>query len=183
MKGAVFGGQIGYNWQMGAWVFGIEGDYDGVSISGTGSAIFPSRLAPGHTDAFTATEKINWLASLRGRVGYAFGLGMLYFTGGGAWEGVTTDATISANTGVHIFSESAAGSFSATRSGFVVGTGYEVMIDRNWTARAEYLFYDFGKSDTNSLALPSCMVPGCGVNIANGGNHVNEFRLGVNYKF
>ena len=178
--GAVWGGQIGYNWQVGSWVLGIEGDFDGTGITGTRHSVFASLADPAFTNGFTATGKVNWLASIRGRLGYIWGPGMWYFTGGGAWEDVTVDALFSDG----FFGASVAGSFSKTFSGFVVGGGYEWMINPNWTVRGEYLFYDFSNSNSTarSLALPGC-VPSCGVLVSETNREVNVFRLGVNYKF
>jgi len=180
---AAFGGQAGYNWQLGDWVFGLEGDFDGASIGGTQQSVFTSILAPGNTNGFMATDKINWLASIRGRVGYVWGPGLLYFTGGGAWENVTTTAMISANTGLNTFGDSASGSFSNTFSGFVIGGGYEWMIAPSWTVRGEYLFYDFSNNVMSALALPNCAVAGCGANVSKNNNELSVFRLGANYKF
>jgi len=182
--GAVFGGQLGYNWQTGSWVLGVEGDFDGTGISGTQKSVFASLLTPSNTDGFTATEKANWLASARGRVGYTWGPGLLYATGGGAWESVTRNSMVSANTGNNVFGDSAAGSFTTTKSGWVAGAGYEWMMAANWTVRGEYLFYKFSNSDTDSLTLPNCPTPtGCGVNVSNSLNQISVFRLGVNYRF
>ena len=145
-SGAVFGGQIGYNWQIASWVLGIEGDWDGANISGNQATVFPSILGgPGttHSNSFTTNDKIGSLASIRGRLGYVWGPAMLYFTGGGAWEDITTNATISANTAAGVFGQSAAGIFSTTQSGFVLGAGVEWMATPSWLIRAEYLHYDF----------------------------------------
>jgi outer membrane immunogenic protein len=161
--GAVFGGQIGYNWHFGGyWVVGVEGDFDGAGITGVGTGPF------GLT---TVTSRTNWLASIRGRLGYVWGPGLLYFTGGGAWEDVTASAL--------------GGSFSTTNSGFVIGGGYEWMIAHNWTVRGEYLFYDFGSSDSHSVVFPTtlCAVAPCGVALSRGTNETSVFRLGVNYKW
>ena len=178
IDGAVFGGQIGYNWQMSNWVLGIEGDFDGAGISGTRQSVFANAVAP-FTDGFSATARTNWLASIRGRLGYVWGPGLLYFTGGGAWEDVTVHAMFSDG----FAGQSVAGSFSQTRSGFVIGGGYEWMVAPSWTVRAEYLFYDFSNDNANSLALPNCAVLGCGANVSHNNNEINVFRLGANYKF
>ena len=77
--GAVFGGQLGYNWQTGNWVWGVEGDFDGTNInkfSNVGETIFGGGGgAPfGTTAPFYAN--VNWLATIRGRLGYAWGPGI-----------------------------------------------------------------------------------------------------------
>lgn len=186
LNGGVFGGQLGYNWQLGNWVVGVEGDFDGASINGASQAVFPSILGGAgttHTDGFMARENVGWLASIRGRLGTTWGPGLVYVTGGAAWENVTTTAMISANTAAGVFGQSGTGSFSTTELGFVVGTGYEWMIDPKWTVRAEYLFYDFGGGDSNAINIANCAVPGCGVNATAGHNDISVVRLGVNYMF
>src|ERR1700722_4667740 len=62
ISGGFGGGQIGYNWQAGAWVFGLEADGDWANISGSTSC--PNRN-------FTCSSDVRDLASFRGRIGYA----------------------------------------------------------------------------------------------------------------
>jgi outer membrane immunogenic protein len=75
-RGAVFGGQLGYNWQLSPnWVLGFEGDFDGAGITGTSAVVTASGLNAGATDGFLATDRVNWLATVRGRIGYTWGPG------------------------------------------------------------------------------------------------------------
>src|SRR5580765_7619808 len=86
------GGQIGYNWQTGAWVFGIEGDIDAQDFSRSrvvGTTIGPFIAG----DTFSAESR--WQASLRGRIGYAaWDRTLLYVTGGGAWTNFKGTASL-----------------------------------------------------------------------------------------
>jgi outer membrane immunogenic protein len=184
-QGGVFGGQIGYNYQfLPNWVVGVEGDYDAASITDTKATTFPSLLAPGNSNGFAVSEKIQSLASIRGRIGYTWGPGLLYFTGGGAWADVNTNATISANTGAGPFGDTANASNTNTKSGFVIGGGLEWMVAPNWTVRGEYLYYDFSNgNNANGLGLPNCAGGACGVNVSSASNNISVFRLGANYKF
>jgi outer membrane immunogenic protein len=180
-NGGVFGGQVGYNWQTGNWVLGVEGDFDAASISGTQTSIGNSPNTPGlpTTNVISATQKIDWLASIRARIGVLWGPGLVYFTGGGAWEGVKRDLLASD------FGDSAASNFSSTRSGFVIGGGYEWQFAQRWTVRGEYLFYDFAGANTNNLTLPDCNLatPGaCNVGFTTGKNNISVGRIGLNYK-
>jgi outer membrane immunogenic protein len=187
LNGGVFGGQIGYNWQAGNWVVGIEGDIDGASINGVNQLIFPAGALspPGVTNGFMARENVGWLASIRGRLGTTWGSGLAYITGGAAWERVTTAAWISADTGALVDSQSGTGRFSTTQPGFVVGAGYEWMIAPKWTVRAEYLFYDFNRGSTNALTMTGVCnsTPTCGVNVTTGHNNISVARLGMSYMF
>jgi outer membrane immunogenic protein len=185
LDGGVFGGQIGYNWQMANWVVGVEGDFDGASINGVKQVIFPSGNQLGSTDGFMARENIGWLASIRGRLGTTWGPGLAYITGGAAWEKLRTTAWVSADTGSGIDSQAGTTSFSSTASGFVVGAGYEWRIAPKWSARGEYLFYDFNHGSTSTVTMvgPCESSPTCGVNVTTGHNNISVVRLGVNYLF
>ena len=132
----VFGGQLGYNYQAGNWVFGVEGDVDGANIrNAQGGAFAPAGALVG-SGFFNVKQE--WLASLRGRLGYTWGPGMIYVTGGGAWTGVKADGGATLFTG-----ETATFNNSTTVSGWVAGAGYEWMIAPNWALRGEYLYYGF----------------------------------------
>ena len=185
-KGALFGGQLGYNWQAGNFVLGVEGDYDGASINGSQQVVFPSILAPsGNTNGFMVHENINSLATIRGRIGYTWGPGLLYFTGGGAWENVQPAASSAPTPARTCMAIPRSGSFSTTKSGYVVGVGFEWMVAQNWTVRAEYLYYDFNGGGNNyQLGLANCANgANCGVNVTAANNNISAFRLGANYKF
>jgi outer membrane immunogenic protein len=189
LNGGVFGGQIGYNWQVQRWVFGVEGDFDAAGINGGSQVVFRDLLGGAGgtaTDGFMTRDNINWLASIRGRVGMTWGSSLAYVTGGAAWESVKTTAMISTDTDPAIFSQSAIGSSTTTRAGYVVGGGYEWMIVPKWTVRGEYLFYGFGGGSTNAINIPFCTDlggTGCGVNHTTGSNNISIVRLGVNYLF
>jgi outer membrane immunogenic protein len=177
---AVFGGQLGYLHQTGNWVWGIEGDVDGAQIRATQSG----SLAPGGTfvggSAFL-NEKQNWLASIRGRIGYTWGPGLIYVTGGAAWTG------IEANGGATLVSgETNTFTLSTTRGGYVLGGGYEWMFAPNWSVRGEYLYYGF----QGNLIGPSIVFPGAagaggaGATLNGSVNKFNTsvFRIGLDYK-
>jgi outer membrane immunogenic protein len=75
-------------------------------------------------------------------------------------------------------SDPAAASFDTYRSGFVVGGGLEWLMAQNWTARAEYLFYNFSNNSNGSgFIFPS------GINVLAKERDINVFRLGASYKF
>jgi outer membrane immunogenic protein len=161
---------------------GVFGDFDAASISGTQNSIGGSPNNPGLpvTNGISSTEKIDWLASIRARIGFLWGPGLAYFTGGGAWEGVRRDQA------VNVFGDTAFSNFSSTRSGFVIGGGYEWQVAQQWTVRGEYLFYDFAGSTTGNLTLPDCNLntPGaCNVALTTGKNNISAVRIGINYKF
>lgn len=124
--GGIFGATLGYNWQMGALVTGIEGD---MSWSGLKDSSGGFR-----------TEN-NWLGTVRGRLGYNAGTWMPYITGGLAVGDI--DAHIG---GV--------GSSDKTKAGWTLGGGVEARIAGPWTAKVEYLYVDLGDGGSIGGARP-----------------------------
>jgi outer membrane immunogenic protein len=174
--GAVFGGQLGYNWQTGSWVWGVEGDFDGSNINklnNVGETILAGGGGPpGTTASFYAN--VNWLATIRGRLGYAWGPGMIYVTGGGAWASVDFNAGGPAND--FVFSS------TSTKSGWTIGAGYEWLINPNWSVRAEYLYYKFTSGTSGTVNAGGVAPAGTFTTHSIGNFDVNVVRLGLNYK-
>jgi outer membrane immunogenic protein len=121
-SGGVVGGTIGYNWQMGQLVFGLEGDIDWSGIKG-------SALCAGTT----CETRNDWLGTARGRIGYAFDRFLPYITGGAAFGNIK-------NTVVGI------GSTDQSNVGWTLGGGVEASIAGPWSAKVEYLYVDLGDS-------------------------------------
>jgi outer membrane immunogenic protein len=122
-NGGLFGGYAGYNWQSGAWVFGAEGDFNGVWNDQT----FDTRL--GSVDVGS-----DYLASLRGRVGYAVDRALIFATAGVAFTQMSADATIFRDTPLNA---------DKNFTGWTVGAGAEYAFTNNWIGRLEYRYYDF----------------------------------------
>jgi outer membrane immunogenic protein len=170
-NGPLFGGHAGYNWQINPrLVIGIEGDITGTGIK-TSSAQTPlcsasnPFCAPGQPingGLMTMSQEVNWLASIRGRLGTTWGPGLIYVTGGAAWANV--DSKADAGDAFVVCASPAGGcnypaTGNTTRSGFVVGAGYETALAGNWTVRAEYLYYSFGGE---TLTAASTSTTNCG---------------------
>jgi outer membrane immunogenic protein len=150
-KGFLAGGTLGYNWQSGAIVYGIEGDFDWSGVKGD--------VACGVVS--TCEVSSPWLATFRGRVGYAFDRWLPYVTGGGAYGKVKATETFAG----------LSTSTSSNQLGWTFGAGLEYAVLGNWTAKIEYLHVNLGSFD---VAPPS-------------GNNLsfkeNIVRAGLNYKF
>jgi outer membrane immunogenic protein len=114
--GFLVGGTIGGNYQFGSFVIGIEGDGDYNSLSTT-----PPGAAPG------TTFSSDWLATVRGRAGYAIDRLLIFGTGGAAFAPA-----------------SLTGAGTTTMTGWTAGGGIEYAFTPNWTAKVEYLYVDFG---------------------------------------
>jgi outer membrane immunogenic protein len=128
VNGGLVGPTVGCNFQTGAFVFGIEGDWSWSSKEGEGRSIPPFA-----TFIINRTRE-DWLATVRGRVGWAFDRWMIYATGGGAFADVEYRAAPDAGiVGVATVTE------SKTRAGWVVGAGFEWAFAPSWSAKLEYL--------------------------------------------
>jgi outer membrane immunogenic protein len=148
--GFIGGGQAGYNWQTGSFVFGVETDFDGTSLSRSRSAIGPTFVEPifGLNDFFTAngSVKLDWLGSTRGRIGYAWDRLLIYGTGGVAYGGASSHLDVF--DAVDGFGFSSSGG-SSSRVGWTVGGGLEYAFNNNWILGGEYLYYDLGSRHLN----------------------------------
>ncbi|MCK5932177.1 MAG: porin family protein [Fulvimarina manganoxydans] len=129
------GARIGYDYQIGDVVFGALTD---ISLM-TGST--DQRFSVGGVD-FTTKDRIAYLGTVRGRIGYAFDDLLVYGTGGFAYAGRSQSTSVSGPFG---------GSFSESRdkfdTGYTVGGGIEYLIDPHVSLGLEYLYTDLGKSD------------------------------------
>jgi outer membrane immunogenic protein len=148
-KGMMYGVTLGYGMQAGSFVYGFEGDYSFSDVKGSVAC------AP----AVTCETSNKWLATFRGRIGYAFDRFLPYLTAGGAYGNI--EATV----------DSVLGSVSESESklGYTVGAGLEYAFLSNWSAKLEYLYVDLGKFQTST--------------VTDVGFHEHVLRLGVNYKF
>jgi outer membrane immunogenic protein len=204
-KGAfIGGGQIGYNYTPSPnWLLGLETDFQGVagahSTASTGGA---GILPPPNADetivsASTATKSIQYLGTVRGRIGYEFMPTMLaYATGGLAYGGVKSSSSIWQNDLFHgpSFSpdnagDASYGDYSKTRAGWVVGGGVEWMFMPNWSLKAEYLHYDLGRATygmgglafSDPLEQPGLLYASSP--LASTRFNGNIVRAGINYHF
>jgi outer membrane immunogenic protein len=154
-KGGLVGGTVGYNLQTGAFVWGVEGDIDYSLIKGSDSGGTGVCAAPG------CETKNTWLATARGRIGYAWDRFLPFFTGGVAFGGTK----LSPN---NTLSE------TKTNIGWTAGAGVEYAFMGDWSAKVEYLYVDLGKQ--------TCSAATCGID-TDVNLKTNLVRLGVNYRF
>ncbi len=167
--GYLWGGQIGYNVQTGRWVIGVEGDY-GFSNAHGGNACDDN----GGIFAFffTCEAEVHRLASVTGRLGYTWDRALFYFKGGLAAGEVTVQTT--RNDGLSV-----SPSFTPTNgttkwsNGWTVGGGMEFALTPQWSAKAEYMYYDLGSAN---YAIDSGLV-------ADAETRGSAVKLGVNYHF
>lgn len=152
-SGVIGGGQVGYNYQVNRWVWGIEADFAGSGVK--------NNLASLDTVFGSITANFNWnsLATVTPRVGYAFDNWLVYGKAGGAWA----DVSVSVN--AFGLGSSAGG----TASGWVAGVGAEYAFRNNWSAKVEYDHFGFG-SDASIFSTGSSV-------------GFDAIKVGVNYRF
>jgi outer membrane immunogenic protein len=186
LNGLIGGGQIGYKWQAGKWVFGIEADLQATGQRGSTSAVsdvpacIPCEDPPVTT---TLSEKLIWLDTLRGSVGWTVTPTVLiYVTGGLAVGGLSANGTISGINGatpvVGYFSS------SSTNTGGTIGGGVEAALGGHWSGKIEYLYVDLGTFSGGPFVTP-ILAPSGSFLTGSFSSHVtdNILRVGVNYRF
>jgi len=178
-KSIVGGAQIGYNWQMGSIVTGLETDIQGSGLKGSvtqSPVINPIGLSDGPESFLTSSEKLSWFGTVRGRLGATVTPDLLlYATGGLAYGHVDASAdTFFASTNHY------PASVSQTKAGWTVGGGTEWAFARNWSAKIEYLHVDLGSVSATALNAPEPSVFSARYTW-----HTKEsiVRAGVNYHF
>jgi outer membrane immunogenic protein len=154
--GFVDGGTVGYNFQTGRAVIGFEGDYDWSNIKASSTAGLCAASATG------CQTSNNWIATVRGRMGYAFDRFLPYVTGGFAYGNVKTTADFGSDVG--------------NRAGYTIGAGLEYSMVGNWTAKVEYLFVDLSDHHCST----TCGFPQTPIAATFRENFV---RFGLNYRF
>jgi outer membrane immunogenic protein len=167
INGGFGGGQIGYNWQRGAWVFGVESDFQGSGQRGatTTPLVFPF--------SFTDSQSLPWFGTDRARVGFLAAPSiLLYGTAGITYGRLNSNYSLNV-VGVPILNLA----INETRAGWTAGAGVEAKFADHWSAKLEYLHLDYG---TNTSALSFIGVP-----IATDNRRLTDeiLRVGVNYMF
>lgn len=174
----------GYNWQANNAVLGLEGDinYFGFKGSASGSAIYPC-CAP---DTFTVNSSVSadWLATIRGRIGFlAAPAWLIYGTGGAAISEVKGNFTF---TDTFFGGAAESGAIRGTRIGWTAGVGTEYAVGGGWSLKAEYLYVDLGRAtatSTNLVAFAGTTPSPSNVFTHSIDLKSNIVRVGANYKF
>jgi outer membrane immunogenic protein len=163
-SGFLAGGTLGGNYQMGNFVIGLEGDYDWNDLKGTTSSTCAPNICETQSD---------WLATARGRAGWAWDRVLFYGTGGAAFANIKSTL------------EGYGATNTTTQVGWTAGAGIEAALTPNWTAKIEYLYVDLGNQSCPSvgfcgggLGATSSTPVSTNVSLTE-----NIIRAGVNYKF
>ena len=191
LSGFTGGIQGGYNWQWSNLVTGIEADfvYFGLRGSSSGSGIYPC-CAPS-TFTIASSIRTDWLATVRGRLGFANNNWLFFVTGGAAFTKLKGDFTFTDNCGDVAACNGPGGpnaaeavSISKTKTGWAVGAGVEAALWSKWTLKGEYLYLDFGSISGVGLISTPGLNPFAANNpfthSADLRSHI--VRLGLNYR-
>jgi outer membrane immunogenic protein len=160
---AVFlgGGQIGADYQFAPnWLIGIEGQISALASNDRSFTV----------GAISLTDRTEWLASVTGRLGYTWGPGLIYAKGGVAFRD---------DNGVSVSLAGVAQPFTLSReqTGYTVGGGLEYMFAPSWSAKVEYQYYNFDRTDVFS---PLTFTPATGVSYE---TDIHTVKVGLNYRF
>lgn len=160
----VGGGQIGYNWQSGSIVYGLETDIQYVDAGGSVAWGPYTWWARGEDDGA-------YFGTVRARLGYAIDRTLIYITGGLAYGGLNSNPLTGNNT---------------SNTGWTIGGGVEYAFTNNWTIKLEGLYVDLSegrKSRIFTNAPGGLLPPGTYTATTDSGNGAGLVRVGVNYKF
>jgi outer membrane immunogenic protein len=173
--GGFVGIQMGYNYQMGMLVLGLEGD---VQASNVKKSVTHTLDAAG--DVLQASGNWGDFGTIRGRIGAAFDRLLIYGTGGAAIGDVSNTLQVNFGSGDSSFLQN-----DATQFGYVVGAGVEYAVVPRVTVKLEYQYINLGsytlsgpKLDTTGTPIPGVITTSNSIN-----NDIQTVRLGVNWRF
>jgi outer membrane immunogenic protein len=162
-SGGVIGGQVGYRWQAGQFVFGLEGQGDWASMRSSHLSVVNPLL--------TDSSKVTSLGLFTGQIGYAWNAALLYVKGGAA---VTNSNLLQATT----FGGVGLNYATSTRWGGAIGVGFEYGFTPNWSAAIEYDRLIMGNAN-NAFSVPA----GAAAVVNRISQDVDLVTVRVNYKF
>ncbi|TAL64721.1 MAG: porin family protein [Legionella sp.] len=176
-SGFMGGGQIGANYQFNHFVLGLEGDFDYVDLSANRNII---TTVSSTLISINQSMSIDWLSTVRARLGYTHKAWLLYGTGGLAIANLQyQDVGIFNNTTT--FTQSS----DKAETGWTLGAGLEWKFAPHWSAKVEYMYLDLDNVNYNSIRMTNAT----GVLDPLGSlNHDHDFtanfaRVGVNYSW
>lgn len=157
------GGQVGYNYQTGIVVLGVEAMFDGFALT---SGAWPGSIGG---DTLQNSARVNWMTTVAGRIGVASSSAdhwLFYAKGGAGWA--------DASSGLNDLTAGTTATTTATRDGWLAGVGVELAFAPNWTMKLEYDYLGLG-----NYSVASPIAPGDTFNVTS--NNIQTITLGFNY--
>lgn len=160
------GGQIGADYQFSPnWLIGIEGQISGMTNN---DRRFTDTVGGG-----VLRDRSDWLASVTGRLGYVWGPGVIYAKGGVAFRDNSNLSALNLGPGDVITTD-------RNDVGYTVGGGVEYMFSPAWTAKIEYQYYNFNRTNVSTLLAPIAFPSGTAFSYV---DDVHTVKVGLNYRF
>jgi opacity protein-like surface antigen len=178
IAGPLAGGTVGYNYQIGSWVMGIEGDAGWTNARGSVACTGAFSGVPGSVLSGTdCAGRADFIATATARLGYVWGRTLYYAKAGGAWTHEAFSVTCNNTPGTPCLAPTGAPLVQASaaddRMGWTAGYGVEFPLTQNWSVKGEVNYIDFGNK--NMTASDGTVI--------NAGMRITEGKIGLNYRF
>jgi len=173
----IIGGEVGFNYQMGNFVVGVEGDFDWANnYNNDPTVVVPAAVPVIGGNTLQLQSDNNWIATAAARFGYAVDRALFYVKGGGGWVQHNSLTIVNWTTGASItgFND------NNSQSGWLVGGGIEWAAYYNWTVKIEYDYLGLG---SRTITVPVTAPFLAGDTFSTGNRNVQEVKLGFNYLF
>jgi len=165
------GGQAGFNYQLGYFVIGLEGDFDWVGHQNNSTTV----VIPTIANSVQVVSNDTRISTLAGRFAFAADRWLIYGKAGGGWVGNNGFTVNNLTTGQSLSTS------SNTVSGWLLGAGVEWALTPNWTVKAEYDYLGLG---SRTVTIPGTVIPVlAGDTFTNGSRNVQMVKIGFNYLF
>jgi outer membrane immunogenic protein len=177
------GGQIGFNWQTGSFVWGLETDLNYLDRGNNGAVAVPAGAGLPYAVVNGGSNGNNWFGTVRGRLGLAYSRSLFYITGGFAYSGNQNNQTITYfNGGGAVpcaFGCTLSTSTNDSNIGWTAGGGIEYAFTDNISAKIEYLHVELGR---RNAVFSSPVAPGLTITSRNP-SRFDVVRAGLNFRF
>lgn len=164
INGWLGGGQIGYNYQVARWVWGIEAQFSWANADG---ASLCNVVAINNCFVHA-----NWLGTVAGRLGWTIDHALVFVKGGGAWVHDKYETNIEGD-------QTTTATASETRWGWMFGTGVEYAFTPNWSGKIEYDYLDFG---TRNIVFANAVNAAIDAPVTIK-ERIHLIKFGINYRF
>lgn len=195
--GVIGGGQVGYNYEANRVLVGLHVDFDGLTNSNNTTTLQKAvnlvDFDESYAGSLAVKESINFLGTVRARLGYLYDTTLLlYATGGFAYGNVTLDTTWTAqeSLGPLVFPTiSAQNNTTKTLAGWTAGAGIEWLFKPNWSTMFEYTYYSLNNfnvpvtlAQINESVSPPALWGSATTNTSLSLS-IWSIRVGINYHF